>query len=354
MAGSKNGTLYPSLSKSLCKKEKDPSLAMTAVAFQDHLTKSLKLNAPLPRLSKKTTKPIKNRDRKKNIKEGSSYTKQKLKAKEEFVVEVGNPDNCSLAEKLGLVQSKNILSESDWRKQKSKSNKRNDSSEPCPICKEMYIPGRQQVLLSCSHVFHRSCISSYEKLSGRKSCPICRNLHYQTRVIYEGENLTLEACATKIQAVWKMYVIRKWYLKLRTRVPPKDPKLRKVFYEDKMKSMCERFLSEAQATESEIDMLMEEVDQNIQFSRDVIKEFDYFSITDEKWNEIESKAISFGTTECPICMMPMSAGTSLVALLSCSHIFHENCLSSYETFMSKKNCPLCRENYCKKIISSNS
>lgn len=38
----------------------------------------------------------------------------------------------------------------------------------------------------------------------------------------------------RIQATWRGYIVRQWYLKLRQTVPPKDPLLRKKFYEDKV------------------------------------------------------------------------------------------------------------------------
>ena len=47
-------------------------------------------------------------------------------------------------------------------------------------------PPLSQVLLSCSHVFHRVCLRSVERFSGKKSCPLCRFTDYQTRLIYEG------------------------------------------------------------------------------------------------------------------------------------------------------------------------
>ena len=38
----------------------------------------------------------------------------------------------------------------------------------------------------------------------------------------------------RIQAAWRGYVVRSWYLKLRETVPPNDPKLRRKFYEEKV------------------------------------------------------------------------------------------------------------------------
>lgn len=38
----------------------------------------------------------------------------------------------------------------------------------------------------------------------------------------------------RIQAAWRGYVVRSWYLKLRETVPPNDPMLRRKFYEEKV------------------------------------------------------------------------------------------------------------------------
>lgn len=43
---------------------------------------------------------------------------------------------------------------------------------------------RQTVLLSCSHVFHETCLEMFEELSmeTNSSCPVCRS-KYQKRVL---------------------------------------------------------------------------------------------------------------------------------------------------------------------------
>ena len=40
----------------------------------------------------------------------------------------------------------------------------------------------------------------------------------------------------RIQAAWRGYIVRQWYRKLRETVPPKDPRLRRKFYEDKVQA----------------------------------------------------------------------------------------------------------------------
>ena len=48
---------------------------------------------------------------------------------------------------------------------------------------------------------------------------------------------------SRIQAAWRGYIVRQWYKKLRQTVPPKDPKLRKKFYEDKVHDILHCMLS---------------------------------------------------------------------------------------------------------------
>ena len=53
----------------------------------------------------------------------------------------------------------------------------------CPICMEGFNQGFE-VLLSCSHMYHRSCLQSFEKFmkSAERSCPICRTTNYQKKI----------------------------------------------------------------------------------------------------------------------------------------------------------------------------
>jgi hypothetical protein len=53
----------------------------------------------------------------------------------------------------------------------------------CPICMEGFNRG-YEVLLSCSHMYHRSCLQSFEKFmkTAERSCPICRTTNYQKKI----------------------------------------------------------------------------------------------------------------------------------------------------------------------------
>ena len=56
------------------------------------------------------------------------------------------------------------------------------SSAPCAICREPFGVDAQ-VILSCTHVFHRACLASFERFVGaeKRSCPICRKASYERR-----------------------------------------------------------------------------------------------------------------------------------------------------------------------------
>ena len=54
-----------------------------------------------------------------------------------------------VAQKLGLVEAPEVLlSDKEWKRVKEKSNARQDSSQPCVICKEDF-GLQQQVRIEC-------------------------------------------------------------------------------------------------------------------------------------------------------------------------------------------------------------
>ncbi|KAK3749925.1 hypothetical protein QZH41_017379, partial [Actinostola sp. cb2023] len=153
------------------------------------------------------------------------------------------------------------------------------------------------VLLSCSHVFHRTCLEAFEKFSGRKCCPMCRKEQYQKRVIHEGAKEYRVKCAIKIQAVWRGYVVHCWYKHLRQTLPPNDPRLRKKFYEEKvsykpLQSITDRLVCSTEASSRSVDDLMSEIDKSIACSRNIMRQVgdDHFGcITDDDWEQVQLK-----------------------------------------------------------------
>ncbi|XP_061165712.1 RING finger protein 32-like [Saccostrea echinata] len=404
-------------------KEGTSSTTLAAVAFQDHLVRSLNLGAPVrigPRQIGLGPAAKAKQKQKKEIKSqtdtGLRKTRPKGSAKkedEEYVLDA-KPVTLTLAQKMGLVEAPDQpLSEKEWQNMKLKSNERDDSKLPCVICKEDF-GTQEQVLLSCSHVFHRACLQAFERFTGKKTCPMCRNEQYQTRVIHEGAKQHRIKCATRIQAAWRGYVVRCWYLKLRESVPPTDPKLRKKFYASKLSSITDRML---RSCDFNIDVFLTEIDENLAASRAVFRNFDatFNIMSEEQWEEVQLKAVMRQEVECPIClgalvlpgymgdgptfttqelhnaMSNMSklpdktdtkkslgldkdpiiskltsqstnstdhnckpkAGLRKTVLLSCSHVFHETCLRTFEELACEERpiCPVCRSLYQKRVIS---
>ncbi|XP_067686902.1 RING finger protein 32-like [Haliotis asinina] len=283
------------------------SLALTAVALQDHWSRMLSIGVTRgPRSvglgpaakakQKKDVRPVIDTGR------FRQKAKKPTEAKEEveYVLD-SKPPPLTLAQKFGLVDAPDQpLSEAEWKQVKEKSNNRDDSHQPCVICKEDF-GLQEQVLLSCTHVFHRACLQAFERFTGKKTCPMCRREQYQTRLIHEGAKLHRVTCAVRIQAAWRGYVVRCWYHKLRETHPPTDPKLRKKFFEEKLQTITDRMV---RSCDFNIGDFLSEIDRSLKASRDVFRNFDamFTQITEEEWDKIQLKAVERGHGDCPICL----------------------------------------------------
>nr|XP_020748776.1 RING finger protein 32 isoform X1 [Odocoileus virginianus texanus]XP_020748777.1 RING finger protein 32 isoform X1 [Odocoileus virginianus texanus]XP_020748778.1 RING finger protein 32 isoform X1 [Odocoileus virginianus texanus]XP_020748780.1 RING finger protein 32 isoform X1 [Odocoileus virginianus texanus]XP_020748781.1 RING finger protein 32 isoform X1 [Odocoileus virginianus texanus]XP_020748782.1 RING finger protein 32 isoform X1 [Odocoileus virginianus texanus]XP_020748783.1 RING fin len=232
---------------------KQDNLAVTAVALQDHIVHDLQLqNLSIADSSKTKVQKTENRSKslrrntKALIDTGLKKTTQggpKVEDPEKEYVLDPKPPPLTLAQKLGLFDPPPLpLSADEWARVKQRSVEQGDSTQPCPICREEFglHPQVFNVLLSCSHVFHRACLQAFEKFTNKKTCPLCRKNQYQTRVICDGARLFKIKCATRIQASWRGHVVRRWYRDLRRTVPPTDAKLRRKFFEAKINSSLQR------------------------------------------------------------------------------------------------------------------
>nr|XP_012418904.1 PREDICTED: RING finger protein 32 isoform X2 [Odobenus rosmarus divergens] len=350
------------MSKNKGHSSKQDNLAVTAVALQDHILHDLQLrNLSIAEHSK--TKVQKRENRSKSLKRntkavidtGLKKTIQGPKVEDpekEYVLDP-KPPPLTLAQKLGLFEPPPPpLSSDEWENVKQRSIRQGDSVQPCPICKEEF-ELRPQVLLSCSHVFHRACLQAFEKFANKKTCPLCRKNQYQTRVIHDGARLFKTKCATRIQACWRGHVVRKWYQDLRRKVPPTDAKLRRKFFEEKFTEINHRILC---SYNTDIEDLFWEIDHCLATNRNVLQQLEDRcgrELTEEDWEKIQIQALHRETSECPICLAPQAPRE--IVLLSCSHVFHHTCLLALEGFSLGDSspfhaCPLCRSGYQKKIL----
>jgi hypothetical protein len=75
------------------------------------------------------------------------------------------------------------------------------------------------------------------------------------------------------------------------------------------------------------------------------------------WEAVVGQACERGETECAICLGPLVAPREAagVALLSCSHIFHMQCVVSFEEFETARSgqpsCPICRAVYSTRCFA---
>ncbi|GAB1289493.1 RING finger protein 32 [Apodemus speciosus] len=271
---------------------KKGNLAVTAVALQDHILHDLQLGHLLVadpckiKVQKKENKSKSlRRDATAIIDTGLRKTTEGPKVEDpekEYVLDPTPPpltlatgsDKDSqprvTAQKLGLLAPPPLpLSSDEWERVKQRSLLQGDSMQPCPICKEEFelqpqghlgssvgedvekeehsstaggiaswqAPEkvlRDWLLFQNIRVqFLMACLQAFEKFTNKKTCPLCRKNQYQTRVIHDGARLFRVKCATRIQAYWRGYIVRKWYRDLRKMVPPTDAKLRRKFFEEK-------------------------------------------------------------------------------------------------------------------------
>ncbi|XP_063142006.1 RING finger protein 32 isoform X7 [Rattus norvegicus] len=143
---------------------KKSNLAVSAVALQDHILRDLQLGH-LSVADPCKTKVQKKENKSQSLRKGSAAmmdtglrkTAEGPKGEDpekEYVLDP-TPPPLTLAQKLGLLALPPLpLSSDEWEKVKQRSLLQGDSMQPCPICKEEF-ELQPQVLLSCSHVFHR-------------------------------------------------------------------------------------------------------------------------------------------------------------------------------------------------------
>ncbi|KAK2524219.1 Rnf32, partial [Columba livia] len=307
-----------------CSSKRD-AIAVSAVALQDHIIHSHQLqDLSLANPFKSRTRNIKNIFKPVNketvravvdtgLRKKSIHYRNKEDAEKEYVLDP-SPPQLTLAQKLGLVEPPSSpLTAEEWVKIKQRSIEHGDSTQPCAICREEFAL-QPQVLLSCSHVFHKE----HKVLS---SSPGHRTA---------------------------------WLTRM-------DKSTRDGYF--KVQEISNRLLS---SYDINLDEFFSEIDSSIAASRDVFQQLEEIVISETDWEKIQIQAFRQEISDCPICIMPLSpavhpAGLSpgnckqfsrQTVLLSCSHLFHHTCLQAFEEFSlgERHLCPLCRSYYQKKIL----
>ena len=256
---------------------------------------------------------------------------------------------------------------------KVQSGARGDSQAPCSICHDVFDQHRQQVLLSCSHTFHRACLEAFERFSSSTSCPMCRRKDYEKRLIFDGARSHRSIAATRIQAMWRGHLARRWYRQLlKNMSAPTEPVLRRRHFQRRLGSMADDLVASSREKSLKVDNLLSDVDSALEASRKVLASADVFlhsqkdvSASSDMWASVAVEAKKRGERDCPICMTSLTRSlpgdengkvAAITVLLSCSHVFHKQCLVTMETFSCRTlpSCPVCRSAYIRQDWSVDS
>ncbi|TPX48680.1 hypothetical protein SeMB42_g02911 [Synchytrium endobioticum] len=319
------------------------NLVWTSTALQDHIISSSSLNLGSAQRNshyKKRTKwaqersslhkPKTTRQKKSILEELLEYEEKALENDEELL---------SLAEKMNLVPhrcSRSKLADVEWDDVKSKAFSRDRDNLTCSICVDMF-KTTEQVLLSCSHTFHKRCLASYENHVGRKSCPLCRCDSYEKRLVNYGKIQYVVYSATKIQATYRMHQQRRRYLHIRATTVPKTEYMRKKYVVDKFTQVVKSLKLDSGVDVTggnSTDRFLREIESSIDASKRAIvastqqlllhpqdlscaSSATYTSIASAEWDKVVAKRRqqihSHPRDEddaCPICLSVLSTTAS--------------------------------------------
>ncbi|KAL6065478.1 hypothetical protein STEG23_011591 [Scotinomys teguina] len=254
---------------------KKANLAVTAVALQDHILHDLQLGQlsvadPCKTKVQKSeykSKSLK-RDTTARVDTGLRKTTEGPRVEDpekEYVLDP-TPPPLTLAQKLGLATSPLPLSSDEWERVKQRSLLQ------VPRSHVQYVKKNLSSIPRCCFPAHT--------YSTRKN-------QYQTRVIHDGARLFRVKSATRIQAYWRGYIVRKWYRNLRKTVPPTDAKLRRKFFEEKFTEISHRILC---SYNTNIDELFSEINLCLAVNRSILQQLDErcgHEISEEDWEKIQ-------------------------------------------------------------------
>ncbi|TMW57432.1 hypothetical protein Poli38472_003357 [Pythium oligandrum] len=341
---------------------KEPSTIINAAALQDHLVRSMALNTlacrPKPLQRAAQVSLAKTQAQKDSRHESGMYVVQTQSARRSPAMMVPSSEY----RKVWVEAPPPKLSRDDWERCENQALERGDVNHPCSICRESF-GVQEQVILSCSHMFHLACIQSFERFLRTKQrvCPLCRKDNYQKRATVKGAVIHRDKCALRIQTMFRGFRERRrldslWHQFYRQ--GKGDPVRRRRFLANRIGKTTDRLVGAMRARDDSIDALLAEFDKTLSLSRQVFDPSQPQTDDDPSfptrrgvdWLAVFEKARLRDERECPICINAFSVDMTNVTLLSCSHCFHHDCLHAFEDFniYEVPLCPVCRASYQKQ------
>lgn len=296
----------------------------------------------------------------------------------------------SLAQKLGLVEKPpQPMTYEEWKDIETKIEKREDDCENCPICLEGFRVPNSQVILSCSHTFHKACLSSFERHSRTRACPICRRKDYEKKSFDKGFSNYMKKSVIKIQKWARGYIIRRWFYEdlINKGYKGKSTLFKRRLIGYKLGKLSKRWDDSQRKKKKETDDVFKEISKNAEIGNNLIEAITNLEavrrqnketlneitpqimalasndkavlvkktvgVPEIEWNTIVQKAKDRCDKDCPICYMKFG-GNKKLTLLDCSHVFHAACLNAFEFYDPYKahTCPVCRHKYRRADIEN--
>lgn len=267
----------------------------------------------------------------------------------------------------------------------------------CPICLEYLDPFNAifSITACCTSVFHTKCLKSIINLAGQRSfqslsehqsisrrieerakfsvaCPVCRAGAQGASSDKHQSTLTSQFKFHQITPSCKisLKIITLAAIKIQSHFKGHLYRINSSAFKIKWKcSRVPRIRSLENRIKNEKTKLLTDIDQNLKFQSDLIKQFEKLHVN---WEEIRANSLKNGWYKtCSICMEPnfvdfnqlnqqMNGDVATVAtsaaitsvrnqkvkILHCGHCFHEVCLGSWIIYKDLLEvCPLCRENF---------
>ena len=357
----RNGLIHSSTNSALAPQ----NTSLDAAALQAHFTRSLNLSLGTKDFTRsRRARPSQNRNNRQNNqpsgRPGFERTGRRRRGDDSSgsISSSSNIPATTLAQKRGLVQGPKMLSEEEWKaaelmhEQRAYGTKQKDVV--CPICCEN-LGIQDQVILCCSHVFHHSCLVSFEKFiknSIERTCPMCRKKQYQKHSYHRGAAMHRHSCACEIQRFVRGFRARRKYgTKLAsfygTGAGNRDRA--HTFFANRVGKATDKLVSAMEEKDSAVDALFAELDQSLAMSRSIFGGPNDITKSPSRWDEVRESALKRCEEDCPICMCSFAKDKKRSkVLLSCSHVFHEKCIKTFESFNGEKlvnTCPVCRSAY---------
>ncbi|KAJ3393943.1 RING finger protein 32, partial [Chytriomyces hyalinus] len=243
---------------------------------------------------------------------------------------------------MGILESPpQWLNPCEWSEIKEKAKKSHASysnGAECAICCEPFA-ALSQVVLSCGHSFHRNCIHAYERHTRSKRCPLCRTHNYETLITSDAKLAYFRDAATKIQS----------------------------FHLDKLHKLNQTLDLQMRRDKRGMDALFREMDLSIKLNQDAFDKFTEWYPEEDDWDYVLDQAYKRNVNpleeSCSICLSSLSEHKCQdsvknarqqrkIALLSCGHVLHDLCISSFEKYsgVAKPVCPICRCQYRRSLF----